>query len=333
MPKVNLENPEARDYMLSLLDYWHENATIKGWRLDVANEVSMEFWREFRKHLKALDEDYWIVGEVWGDGSPWLKGDQWDSVMNYRFRFATLDLLASQTATPSQYLNNLMRTYSDYGPQVSRNMMNLLGSHDTERFMTLVQGDVDRAKLGATLQFAWVGSPSIYYGDELGMEGGGDPDNRRGMRWDLVDESNEVLQHYRKLIALRDSSPALQSGDPLILQANDENGTFAYARTLENDFAVLAANSTDEMQTVTLDLRELNQLGLGTGAVACILSDLSFASLEDELTLTLDPYEAVVLVPDQVASRVTLQPVSSPVAHRPVPVLSGKLVKNNHHRR
>lgn len=257
MPKVNLEHPAAKEFMLSIPGWWHERAAIHGWRLDVANEVPMSFWRSFRKTVKALDEDKWIVGEVWGDGSPWLKGDQWDSVMNYRFREAVLQFVASGSATPTQFAERLMGVYTDYAPQVSRNMMNLLGSHDTPRFRTLCGGDAQLAKLGAKIQFAWVGAPIVYYGDELGMEGGPDPDNRRGMRWDLATDQNAFLQLYRSLGQLRRASRTLQSGDPVILLADDSAGTVAFGRVFEGRASVTVVNRSERERTVLVPLGAL----------------------------------------------------------------------------
>jgi len=258
MPKLNLGNPETRKYMLDIPRFWAKNAEIAGWRLDVANEVRMDFWQDFRKVVKGIDKNNWIVGEVWGDGSPWLKGDQWDSVMNYRFRGAVLGFVSKDgSGKPSEFMNSLMGVYASYAPQVSRNMMNLLGSHDTPRILTLCGGDRDLAKLAALIQFTWVGAPSIYYGDELGMEGDKDPDNRRGMRWDLANPQNDFLNLYRTLIKVRRSTPVLQSGDPLPLLADDAQGTAAYARVLNRDVALVALNRSAEPRTVRLDLRKL----------------------------------------------------------------------------
>lgn len=241
MPKVNLDNPEARAYMLGVPKFWHDRAAIAGWRLDVANEVPMPFWRDFRKVVKGLDPDAWIVGEVWGDGSPWLGGDQWDSVMNYPFREACLGFFARRSTTSQQFLQRLMAIHQSYAPQVSRNLMNLLSSHDTARFLTLCDGDEERARLAALVQFTWVGAPSIYYGEELGMRGGADPENRRGMRWDLATESNPMLRWYRALGALRNDVPALQSGDPIAL-ATPGPDLVAYGRAGLGETVVVAVN-------------------------------------------------------------------------------------------
>lgn len=252
MPKVNTENPEARKYMLSVPGFWDKTADIAGWRLDVANEVPMPFWRSFRGAVKALGQDKWIIGEVWGDGSQWLKGDQWDSIMGYQFRDAVLKFIASRTMKPSEYFRQLMRVHESYAPGVSRNLMILLGSHDTPRILTLCGGDRNLAKIAATLQLTWIGAPSIYYGDEIGMAGDRDPDNRRGMRWPDATDQNDMLKHYRTLISARNGSKALQSGDAKLILADDAKGVLAYSRSLGDEFAFTVINRSDQIQTVNL---------------------------------------------------------------------------------
>lgn len=254
MPKLNVENPQVQAHLFGALDYWKREADIDGWRLDVANEVSPAFWRKFRSQVKSESPDMWIVGEVWGDGNPWLGGDQWDSIMGYQFRDAALGFVARGETKPSQFVNRLFYVYESYPPQVSRSLMNLLGSHDTARFLTECKGDQNLARLGASLLMTWPGSPSIYYGDELGMEGGPDPDNRRGMRWDLESSSNQMLSHYRKLVHLRRQSPALRAGNPVRLTVDDKTGTLAFGRILDQDAALIAVNRSPSPQTIQIVL-------------------------------------------------------------------------------
>ena len=252
MPKLNVLNPPTHDYLLSLVNYWTTTVPLAGMRLDVANEVAPQFWRDLRVRAKTINPDLWIVGEVWGDGSPWLKGDQWDSVMNYRFRDACVGFFAEEKTTPTQFANRLVTLEKSYAPQVSRNMMNLLSSHDTPRFLTQCKGNAAMHRLAATLQFTWVGAPSIYYGEEIGMTGGADPENRRGMQWDKAGADNEMLTYYKKLIALRNAHPALQSGDAKILTTSDADGTMAFSRTFGTDAAVVVLNRSRAPRTVVV---------------------------------------------------------------------------------
>lgn len=253
MPKVNLENPEARESMLSVVDFWNKNADIAGWRLDVANEVSMDFWRAFRTRVKSLDSNKWIVGEHWGEGSEWLKGDQWDSQMGYEFRQAAINWIAKGTWTAKQASDHLFKVFYSYRPQVSHNLMNLLGSHDTPRFLNECGGDEKLAALGAVLLMTWPGSPSIYYGDEIAMEGGQDPLNRKGMEWDKAVPNNQMLQHYQKLIALRNSIPALKSGEPKPLTLASES-VLGFSRIEGDSRSLVLLNRSDKEQIVDLPL-------------------------------------------------------------------------------
>ena len=135
MPKLNTSNPETHRYVLSVADYWLKHSALSGLRLDVANEVDPQMWRDLRSDVKSYAPDTWIVGEEWGDANPWLGGDQWDSTMGYQFRDASLHFFAEGATKPSEFMNRLMSIYTSYPPQVSRNLMNLLDSHDTPRFL------------------------------------------------------------------------------------------------------------------------------------------------------------------------------------------------------
>ncbi len=297
MPKLNLANPDVRALLLDVPRFWHEGAKIAGWRLDVANEVPMDYWRAFRRRVKALDPQAWIVGEVWGAGTPWLKGDQWDSVMNYRFREANLGFLARQSTTGDQFLKALMDVYLGDAPQVSRNMMNLLSSHDTPRFLTLCGGNEARARLGALVQFTWVGAPSVYYGEELGMTGQADPDNRRGMDWSRATPGNRTLRWYRALGALRGATPALQSGDPIPLASTAD--AVAYGRTLGTTHVLVALNRSTAKTTLKVPLNRLS----GSASYVDALTGTHATPRRGVLTLSLAPQTGVVLLPGNAKSK------------------------------
>lgn len=252
MPKLRVTQPEVQNELLDVSRFWLDKG-IDGMRLDVANEVDPTLWRALRKVAKSKNTNSWILGEVWTDASEWLGGDQWDSAMNYDFRTACIEFFAKETMPPSMFAQKLMANYYRYAPQVSRNLFNLLSSHDTARFLTVCNQDLKKAHLAAVVQFSWVGVPSVYYGEELGMVGGEDPDNRRGMRWDLVVESNPTLQVYKKLIVARRSSKALQSGKPMILSANDQDQTIAFARTTKTEATVTVINRSNATQEVEID--------------------------------------------------------------------------------
>ena len=294
MPKLNVMNAPTHEYLLGLVNYWKERVPLSGMRLDVANEVDMRFWRDLRVRGKGIDPNLWIVGEVWGDGSPWLGGDQWDSVMNYQFRDACVHFFAEGKTTPTQFMSRLTALDQSYAPQVSRNMMNLLSSHDTPRFLTLCGGNADLHRLAALLQFTWVGAPSIYYGEEIGMEGGGDPDNRRPMSWDKATNDNAMLAYYKKLVSLRNTHRVLQSGDAHLLATNDQDNTLAFVRVLDGDIALVALNRSREPRTVILPAAKV---GAGKAFTEAFTGKPISVGSDGSLTVTLAPLSGAVLLP------------------------------------
>lgn len=296
MPKINHANLETRAYLLNVPKYWSQHADIAGWRLDVANEVPMDYWRDFRRTVKGIDPNMWIMGEEWGDAGRWLTGDQWDSVMDYPFRGAVLAFVGTDgNGKPSELLKSLNGVYGMYAPQVSRNAMNLLSSHDTPRIRTLCGGDADLAKLAAAIQFTWAGTPSIYYGDELGMEGDKDPDNRRCMDWAHANAGNDFLNYYRKLIAIRNANPVLQSGDPITLKANDEAGTACYARLLDGKIAYVALNRSSVTRETAIPRVE----GVGTtiSFVDVLGGQPVRVDADGTLIVKVAPKSAAILIP------------------------------------
>lgn len=292
MPKFKVMQPEVKNYLLDLVAFWRKEAPgLGGIRLDVANEVDPAFWRLFRQEVKGQDPNLWIVGENWTDSRPWLQGDQWDGAMNYPFRDAVVGWIAEGKTKPSQFLDRLFEVYGWYAPQASRSMMNLIGSHDTPRFRTVAGGDERLAMLGATALLTWIGAPNIYYGDEVGMEGERDPDNRRGMRWDLVRDDNPVLRHYRKLIEVRRGSKALREGAPVRLLSDDTANVAVFGRTIGSDAAIVAMNRSSESRRVTFDLPE----SLRGKQYVDALSDGRFKA-QRSISLELRPYGSAVLI-------------------------------------
>jgi glycosidase len=211
MPKLDTTNPGLSEYLLGVAAHWIEEADIDGWRLDVANEVDHGFWRSFRRTVKAAKPEAFILGEIWHDPSDWLKGDQFDSVMNYPWREATLSFLKGELDAAG-YDRQLTRLRFRHPAEVAGGMLNLLGSHDTPRVRTIL-GSREKAAQAAVLLLTAEGVPMIYYGDEIGMEGGPDPDCRRCYPWEKpAEQDKELLSLYRELTAIRKRFPWLNDG-------------------------------------------------------------------------------------------------------------------------
>ena len=214
MPKLNTANHQVRDYLLSVATYWIEEFDIDAWRLDVANEVDHQFWRDFRKAVLAKKPDLYILGEVWHTSQPWLNGDEFHAVMNYPLSDSIKDYFLRGTKKPHQFINEINSQSMYYRQQISEVMFNLLDSHDTERILATAKGDVQLVKSALACLFLQRGTPCFYYGTELELDGGPDPDCRRVMPWERVSDSNEMLNFMKKLIQLRkDVSDIIQHGN------------------------------------------------------------------------------------------------------------------------
>ena len=203
MPKLNTANPEVKDYLLSVATYWIEHFDIDAWRLDVANEVDHQFWRDFRKAVLAKKPDLYILGEVWHTSQPWLNGDEFHAVMNYPLSDSIKNYFLSRSKKTNQFIAEINCQSMYYKQQISEVMFNLLDSHDTERILTTAQGDIQLVKSALAFLFLQRGTPCIYYGTELELGGGMDPDCRRVMPWDRVSSSNDMLNFMKNLIQLR----------------------------------------------------------------------------------------------------------------------------------
>ncbi|MDT3425101.1 glycosidase [Paenibacillus forsythiae] len=265
MPKLNTEHPDVKRYLLGVAEYWIKEVGIDGWRLDVANEVDHGFWREFRKVVKEANPEAYILGEIWHESSPWLEGDQFDAVMNYPFTDAVLDFFIHGSLDAEGFANAVGKQLSLYPLQASEVAFNLLGSHDTARLLTLAGGDKKKMKLAALLQFTFMGAPCIYYGDEIGLDGGEDPDCRKCMEWDPAKQDRELFAFYRKLIAIRKNHPELRTGTLTFLEAKSHGSKLAYERRLGDESVVVLLNKEDTGQTFRLPLSDACWKDLFTG--------------------------------------------------------------------
>lgn len=224
MPKLNLDNEETAQYFIDVALYWLRTAKIDGWRLDVGDEVSHCFWRKFRKAVKAEFPEALIVGEVWHYAGDFLQGDTWDSVMNYPFLNAAMDFVVEKTLSASGFVEELGFLRGNLNHACYPLLWNLIGSHDTGRALHRCGGDKQKLRLLAAMQLLLPGMPMIYYGDEVGLTGGRDPDCRRGMLWDENRQDRALLEYYRRLIAIRKSCPELLSEDVAEIITDDDVG-------------------------------------------------------------------------------------------------------------
>lgn len=281
MPKFNTANPEVKQYLLDVAEYWIREIKLDGWRLDVANEVDHHFWRDFRTVVKAVNPEAYIVGEVWSDSLSWLSGDQFDSVMNYPFAEKVLEFFngGMDGATFSNRMSSLLMRYPQ---QTNEVVFNMLCSHDTPRLLTRVGGDKRKQKLAVVFLFTYMGTPCIFYGDEVGITGDVDPDCRKCMIWEQNKQDRELYDFYKMMIHLRKKNKALREGRFRFLKADPGNPCIIYERANADIHFTVWMNNTGQKQTlshpmVTTDWRDA-------------LSDEQVPPVNGVMNITLDAY-------------------------------------------
>ncbi|MFH1213453.1 MAG: alpha-amylase family glycosyl hydrolase, partial [Candidatus Neomarinimicrobiota bacterium] len=259
------------------------------------------FWRDFRKWVKAVNPDAYLTGEIWWedfpnnkmfDASPWLQGDIFDGVMNYRFGDAMLKGFVDKKmhANPTGLDQLLSDIRNKYPLPAQYQLMNIMGSHDNERFASMLnnpdrwidhggnlgynkdfkvnrpsESDREVQKAILVFQFTYIGAPYIYYGDEVGMWGADDPDNRKPMVWselkyepetahplgmnrpvDLVAVDQELLKYYKSLIQLRKEHTSLRRGNYRTILINDQDGIIAFERSDGNETIYVVFNFSNK---------------------------------------------------------------------------------------
>jgi cyclomaltodextrinase len=350
LPNVNELDPSYLDFIIrnqdSVVKYWLRNGA-GGWRLDVADELPAAFLRELRKAVKETDPEAVVIGEVWEDASnkvsygrlrEYLLGEELDSVMSYPFRKLVLDFLLGYDRGENLH-KGIMTLYENYPREAFFGAMNLLGTHDVTRLRTILgeappeisltaaeqsvyrmteeqQTLADRRqRLAVVLQMTLPGVPSIYYGDEAGMEGYRDPFNRGTYPWGREDKA--LLQWYKRLIHLRNATDALKNGEyvPVI----HREGVFGFLRIIsnnrdvfgeyaENGLFLVLINSSNTPEDIAIDMRDfltakLQQgqnpglrLGQESGFLKDLLNDGKEYQLDmGKLFMVLEPLSSKIL--------------------------------------
>jgi len=289
LPKLNIGNPEVRKHLLDVATYWIDETDIDGWRLDVSWKVPLDFWEEFRQVVKRHKPDAYLVGENWRDGEPWLE--VFDGIMNYRLRSAILDFCVWDRMDAEDFRVEVDYLMHRHG-EASGWMLNLVGSHDTARLLTLANGDRRRAILAFAALFTLPGAPMVYYGDEIGLEGGDDPDCRKAMQWDTREWASDIALTFQQLADLRKAHPALQRGtwEPAL----EFNGVFAYRRRQGRDDVMVVLNPREAQKNLAVPLP-----GSSSAVWTDLLGGSKAANSEGFLRVpTVEGTSAMILVPD-----------------------------------
>lgn len=283
MPKWNTEDPLARQHLLEVAEYWIKEYDIDGWRLDVSNEVSHDFWKAFRQTVKKAKKDAFIFGENWDYSMPWLGGDQIDTVMNYELVYLIWQFFGHDPNIPTIEASELVRLsnklLASYPQQITENMFNLVDSHDTARILDRSLENRDLAFLTYLFMFSFPGTPTIYYGGEIGITGKHDPDNRRCMIWDESKQDLAFKDRIKTLISWRKTHEAFKSSDLRWIHHDDSKRVIVYEKLAGETFVFLI-NSSNQDQTISI--KGLEGINLETNE-----------SIKD--TFTLSPYGYIIL--------------------------------------
>jgi glycosidase len=310
LPEVDENNPEFTEYITGengVIRYWL-NKGIKGFRLDVADELTDEILDNIRKAIKADSQENFLLGEVWEDATNkvsydcrrrFLRGKQLDSVMNYPFSKAIISYLQGSNA--QGLLDTVLTILENYPPQSVKVLMNHVGTHDTPRILTLLgKGEpptndrdylskqsltaeeyekaVKLLKVGAVIQYGLPGVPSLYYGDEVGMQGYGDPFCRGSYPWGKEDK--DLLEFYKQLGAIRRQNDVFASGDFVPVHANF--GEFVFIRKKGDTQILIAASRWCDATTITIPPEFAN-------------AECLFGEKQNGTTLTLSPHGYSIL--------------------------------------
>lgn len=313
LPKLDFAQPEVQEAVYrgdnAILRHWlRAPYSIDGWRFDVIHMLGEHgtaagnsyHVRQMRQCVKQENPEAYILGEHFFEAGSWLQGDQEDGAMNYygfahpvRAFLAGMDIAYHPVRVSAEEFDLWLtqaRANIPFANQLTQ--LNLLDSHDTARFLSLLNGDRQLMQTAVTLLFTYIGTPCVYYGDEVGMEGGPDPDCRRCFPWDSTEWDHLLHDHYRRMIRLRKTHPALRRGDIHTLYAGEHS--YVFARTLESDVVITAINRhASNPRTITLPIWQ-------SGSLANRFTDPEtrekFEVVKGEIRITVPPKTARVLL-------------------------------------
>ncbi len=269
---------------------------VKGWRLDVADELPSNFIEELREETLNVDEESILIGEVWEDASnkisyeerrKYFLGNQLNGVTGYLFKNIIVDFLNGKISSKEVY-NKFMTIKENYPKEAFKSNLNLLGTHDTSRILTELNNDKSLLKLAVAAQMTFEGIPYIYYGDEAGVIGGKDPDNRRTYPW--KNEDKDILNFYKKIVRERNNSEALVNGNSRFLDLENPN-IFGYVRYIENNTInddLIVINRSEKEEELNMYIEEIYRL------VVC--AEEKFEVKDNQINIKLDPKSFIIFI-------------------------------------
>ena len=262
LPVIDKYNLDYQNYILDIIDYW-TSIGVDGWRLDVADELPDFFIQKIRTKLDE-SQDKILIGEVWedasrkisyGDRRKYIYNGSLQSVMNYPFRNLIINLLSGEWSTEYS-AKYLIQIFENYPKEIFFNLFNNIGTHDTERILTIFKGDIQKVESAVSLLMTLPGVPTVYYGDEVGLYGGKDPDNRRIFPWNNQDQNFYMI--YKKWISIRKSNDVLNENNEF--KVFYSGSIFGFVRANKKEFAALVVNlSNTDTLIIPESLNWLNE--------------------------------------------------------------------------
>lgn len=309
LPKLNTDNPAVQEYILDIAKHWIDFG-IDGWRLDVPQEIdNPAFWRRFRNVVKSANPEAYICGEIWEEAKAWLKGDQFDAVMNYTVAWGSMTYCGFESLHPTyqrehfslkprsaeEVADVLNEMYAWYDWEINYAQLNLLDSHDTARALWVLGEDKNAFRLAVLMLMTLPGAPCIYYGDEIGMSAGDDPFCREAFPWENEQAwDHTLLDFYRAVCELRNTHSMLRIGDFEIVLA--EGRVLGYRRGDESGDAIIVFNAGFDDIDKTLD-RSLFRAGSDMLKIAWSSEGVQLdVSAPADVMLSLPPQSACVLL-------------------------------------
>ena len=277
MPKLNGNNKEVQTYCIEVAKHYLKEVDVDGYRLDVSNELPHSFWIEFKKEVKKEKEDIFLIGECWYNAYSFLNSLEWDSSMNYASLFAAKEYFVNHTLSTKEFVYKLNSILVRYKENTNKMLLNLLDSHDISRFYEYLKPNKDLYLLSELFLISYIGLPMIYYGDEIFMEGGNDPFNRKGMEWDSREFNSIEFSLLKKIFALRKLN-SLKKGD---MELEEKDGLLYIRRVYEDEkVTVILNNSTEEKVVENIDINN-TKVVLSNHYEKSVLSSYGFLVLKD----------------------------------------------------
>ena len=298
MPEVDFDNKVAVEEFItgenSVINFWMKQGA-DAIRFDCGNDLGMEVCDLIYKQMKEKDDSISVIGEVTNYAAEWMN--VYDGIQDYFYTTSLFSLLEKRI-TARQFGMNMQKRYEAYGHDKAINSFLMVSSHDYPRLLDSCKGDMEKYYIALTLQFTLPGIPMIYYGEEVGIEGGWDPLNRAPMIWDETKWNKNIVDFHKKMMDFRKSRPELNGGKYEDLSEWLDNGVIAFLRSGDKpeDFLVTMINPADEEKS--FDIFIPYSFLYGEVIMRDFFSDKEVKAEDSRLTITIGPGQCSVYVPD-----------------------------------